>query len=93
MKNNNTDRAEEYWRANVRILLCLLSIWFLVSYGFGILLVDWLDQFQFFGFGLGFWFAQQGAIYCFIVLVIAYALLMRRLEKRLGLSDEEEAQP
>lgn len=96
MQSNQEDnsalanRAAEYWRANLRILTALLSIWFVVSFGFGILLADWLDQFQFFGFKLGFWFAQQGAIYAFVVLVIVYAVLMRRLENRLGFSDTDE---
>lgn len=83
-------RATEYWRANLRILGVLLAIWFVVSFGFGIVLADWLDQFQFFGFKLGFWFAQQGAIYVFVVLIVVYTLLMRRLERRLGFSDVDE---
>lgn len=84
------DRAGQYWRANLRVLAVLLSIWFVVSYGFGILLVDWLDQFQFFGFKLGFWFAQQGAIYVFVVLILVYTLWMQRLERKLGFADEEQ---
>ena len=52
-----------YWKANLKILFCLLTIWFIVSFGFGILLSDWLDQFRIGGFKLGFWFAQQGSIY------------------------------
>ena len=67
--NKNNDA---YWRANVRLMLILLAIWFTVSFGFGILLVDWLNQFQFFGFKFGFWWAQQGAIYVFVILVFVY---------------------
>ena len=99
MVDNNTEDStntnsgarslgEQYWRANLRILAVLLSIWFVVSYGFGILLVDWLDQFHIFGFKLGFWFAQQGAIYAFVLLILVYTILMRRLENRLGFSDD-----
>ena len=58
-----------YWKENIKILVSLLSVWFLVSFGFGILLSDWLDQFQLGGFKLGFWFAQQGSIYIFIILI------------------------
>jgi len=89
--NNNSSAqglGQQYWRANLRILTFLLSIWFVVSYGFGILLVDWLDQFHLFGFKLGFWFAQQGAIYAFVLLILVYTILMRRLENRLGFSDD-----
>ncbi|MFK8021875.1 MAG: DUF4212 domain-containing protein [Pseudomonadales bacterium] len=88
--SNSSERGlgKQYWRANLRILAVLLSIWFVVSYGFGILLVDWLDQFQLFGFKLGFWFAQQGAIYVFVLLILVYTILMRRLENRLGFSDD-----
>ena len=57
------ENLNNYWRANLGLLAKLLSVWFVVSFGCGILLADWLDQFSFFGFKLGFWFAQQGAIY------------------------------
>ena len=63
------DRVKAYWRANVRLLLILLAVWFTVSYGFGILLVDWLNRFSMFGFKLGFWWAQQGSIYVFVILI------------------------
>jgi len=90
--NAVADRSEEYWRANLRILAILLVIWFAVSFGCGILLADWLDQFQMFGFKLGFWFAQQGSIYVFVLLIVVYTLLMRRLEHRLGFTDNAAAQ-
>ena len=75
-----------YWKANVRLLLSLLFVWFLVSYGFGILLVDVLNRIRIpgTGFPLGFWFAQQGSIYVFIVLVLVYAFWMRRLDRKHG---------
>ncbi len=71
-----------YWKANLRILASLLAIWFVVSYGFGILLADWLDQFRVAGFKLGFFFAQQGSIYVFVVLIFVYVRLMNRLDRK-----------
>ena len=75
-----------YWRANVRLLLGLLGVWFLVSYGFGILLVDVLNRVRIpgTGFPLGFWFAQQGSIYVFVVLILVYAFYMDWLDRRYG---------
>jgi putative solute:sodium symporter small subunit len=78
-----------YWKANLKILICLLSIWFLVSFGFGILFSDWLDQFRIGGFKLGFWFAQQGSIYVFIILIFTYVYLMNRLDKKFSKDREE----
>ena len=83
--------AAAYWRANLKLLSALLSIWFLVSFGCGILLVDWLDQFRFFGFKLGFWFAQQGSIYCFVVLVFVYVWQAGRLDRRFNVDEEDAA--
>jgi putative solute:sodium symporter small subunit len=65
----------------LKYLIILLSIWFTVSFGFGVILVDQLNTFQFFGFKLGFWFAQQGSIYVFVVLIFVYIYLMNRLDK------------
>ena len=76
------DAHRQYWRTNLKYLAILLSIWFVVSYGFGILLVDQLDRFRVAGFPVGFWFAQQGSIYVFIILIFAYVRLMNRLDKR-----------
>ena len=81
-----------YWKANLKILISLLTIWFLVSFGFGILLSDWLDQFRIGGFKLGFWFAQQGSIYVFIILIFIYVYLMNRLDKNFS-KDKEEKGP
>ncbi len=81
--------ANGYWRANLRLLAQLLTVWFGVSFGFGILLADWLDQFSFFGFKLGFWFAQQGAIYVFVVLIFIYARRIAVIERRFGVDDDE----
>lgn len=79
-----------YWQSNLRLLAKLLSVWFLVSFGCGIILADWLDQFSFFGFKLGFWFAQQGAIYAFVALIFIYSWRMKTLERKFGVDDDEE---
>ena len=71
-----------YWRSNLKILSILLSVWFLVSFGFGILFSDFLDNFKIGGFKLGFWFAQQGSIYFFVILIFIYVYLMNRLDKK-----------
>ena len=73
---------KDYWRANLKILIILLSIWFLVSFGFGIIFSDFLDQYQIGGFKLGFWFAQQGSNYLYVVLIFIYVLLMNKLDKK-----------
>tara|TARA_Y200000002_G_scaffold279148_1_gene233230 strand:- start:6 stop:260 length:255 start_codon:yes stop_codon:yes gene_type:complete len=77
----NKIKSEAYWKKNLKYLVILLSIWFSVSFGFGILLVDELNQIQFFGFKLGFWFAQQGSIYVFVMLIFVYIYLMNKLDK------------
>ena len=74
-------KSKDYWRKNLKYLIILLSIWFTVSFGFGVILVDQLNTFQFFGFKLGFWFAQQGSIYTFVILIFVYIFLMNRLDK------------
>ncbi len=77
-------KATAYWKENLRYLLILLSIWFLVSYGAGILFKDLLDNFSLGGFPLGFWFAQQGSIYVFVILIFVYVRLMNKLDKKYG---------
>lgn len=77
----NKIKSEAYWKKNLKYLVILLSIWFSVSFGFGILLVDELNQIQFFGFKVGFWFAQQGSIYVFVILIFLYIYLMNKLDK------------
>jgi putative solute:sodium symporter small subunit len=79
---------DPYWKKNLTYLAALLVVWFLVSFGAGILFVDWLDQFQFFGFKLGFWFAQQGSIYMFVILIFIYVVLMNRLDREYGLRED-----
>lgn len=81
-----TDRRE-YWRKNIRIVLILLSIWFLVSYAFGILFVDTLNQINIGGAKLGFWFSQQGSIYVFVILIFVYVKLMNKLDKEYNVDE------
>lgn len=82
-------RVTAYWRANIRLLAVLLTIWFTVSYGFGILLVDWLNQVSLFGFKLGFWWAQQGSIYVFVILIFVYVALIGRIDRKFGVDDSD----
>ena len=84
----NADRMKTYWRRNVRYLLILLAIWFLVSYGCGIIWADELNRWvQVGGFKLGFWFAQQGSIYVFVLLIFIYVWLMNRLDKEFDVDE------
>jgi len=87
MQENNNDQESAYWRYNIRLMMKLLSIWFVVSFGCGILLVDVLNQFQIGGYKLGFWFAQQGSMYCFVVLVFYYAKKMAALDREFDVDE------
>ncbi|KEA64308.1 Sodium:solute symporter associated protein [Marinobacterium lacunae] len=80
--SSNISNAQAYWKENLRIIMTYLVIWFVVSYGCGILFVDALDKIQFFGFPLGFWFAQQGSIYVFLGLIWAYVFSMNKLDEK-----------
>ncbi len=77
-------RHQAYWRANLRIMAILLAVWFFASYGLGILWVEPLNAFSVGGFPLGFWFAQQGSIYIFVVLIAVYVFWMDRLDREHG---------
>jgi putative solute:sodium symporter small subunit len=77
-----------YWKANLRLLTILLTVWFIVSYGFGIILVEPLNTIQLGGYPLGFWFAQQGSIYVFLVLIFIYAISMNGLDKKFDVDEE-----
>ena len=83
-----SDLRRKYWRKNLQYLGLLLSVWFLVSYGFGILFVEQLDRIRLGGFKLGFWFAQQGSIYVFVVLIFVYVFLMNRLDRKYNVDEE-----
>lgn len=80
-----------YWRANLKLVGLCLAIWFIVSYGFGILLVDVLNRFTVFGFKLGFWFAQQGSIFVFLLLIFYYARRMNALDRQFQVEEEDQA--
>ena len=82
--SDKQEKAEAYWKENLRYLVILLTIWFAVSYGAGILFKDVLNNIRVGGFKLGFWFAQQGAIYVFVVLIFVYVRLMNKLDKKYG---------
>jgi putative solute:sodium symporter small subunit len=82
------EKRAEYWSANLRLLVILLTIWFIVSYGFGILLVEPLNNIMLGGYPLGFWFAQQGSIYIFVVLIFVYATSMNRLDAKFDVGEE-----
>ncbi|OUX43407.1 MAG: hypothetical protein CBE21_02445 [Proteobacteria bacterium TMED261] len=83
-------KRKAYWQANIRLMLALLSVWFLVSFGFGILLVDSLNEISFFGFKFGFWWAQQGSIYVFVVLIFIYSAVMKKIDKQYKTSDSDK---
>ncbi len=83
----NNDPYKTYWRTNHKYLFVLLLIWFVASYGAGILFADTLNEIRLGGFKLGFWFAQQGAIYVFLLLIFIYVILMNRLDRKHGVED------
>ena len=85
-----SDKENAYWRANIRLMLSLLFVWFVVSFGCGILLLDFLNQFQLFGFKLGFWFSQQGSIFVFVCLIFVYTWRMNHLDKAFGVEEIDE---
>ena len=80
--------AAEYWKANLRLLGICLAIWFLVSYVFGIILVDALNAIKIGGYPLGFWFAQQGSIYTFVILIFVYAKQMNKLDRKFDVHED-----
>ena len=75
----------------MRLMISLLVVWFLASFGCGILFVDYLNQFRLFGFKLGFWFSQQGSIYIFVILIFVYVWQMNKLDKRYGVDEDSES--
>ncbi len=79
--------AQDYWQANLRLLGQILVVWFVVSFGFGILLVGPLNGIEFAGFKLGFWFAQQGAIYVFLLLILYYVIRMGKIDREFGVEE------
>ncbi len=88
MAFESKEMAQAYWRENLRLMLCLSVVWFVVSYGCGVLLVEPLNAIRLGGFKLGFWFAQQGSIYTFVVLIFIYAKKMGDLDRKYGVDDD-----
>lgn len=87
-KKITDEQAQEYWRRNLALIVKLLVVWFLVSYGCGILFVDTLNQIPLGGYKLGFWFAQQGAIYVFVILTFVYRSRMDALDREFGVEED-----
>jgi putative solute:sodium symporter small subunit len=81
-------KLQEYWKNNLKYLVILLAVWFSVSYGLSILLVEPLNAIQIGGFKLGFWFAQQGSIYVFVILIFVYVSLMNKLDKKYDVHED-----
>jgi len=84
---SNKENHEAYWQANIKLVLACLVVWFLVSFGFGVLLVEQLNAIKIAGFKLGFWFAQQGSIYTFLALIFFYVHQMNKLDKKYNVHD------
>jgi len=90
MNDPHDSKAKAYWRENIRTVLTLLAVWFIVSYGMGILFADALDNIHIFGFHLGFWMAQQGSIYCFVILIFVYVYRMNKLDHKYNVDEDED---
>jgi putative solute:sodium symporter small subunit len=88
MRGGAMKSAQDYWKANIGILLKCLVVWFICSYLFGIILVDQLNAFSIGGYQLGFWFAQQGSIYVFLILIFYYVKRMNRLDREFDVDEE-----
>ena len=82
------EKRAAYWRANLRLLTGCLLVWFIVSYGFGVLFVEQLNAVRIGGFMLGFWFAQQGSIYVFVALIFFYAWRMNKMDRQYDVHEE-----
>lgn len=91
MKNNSLSetRRRSYWRENLIIVAALLSVWFSVSFGLSIIFVDTLNAVRVGGFRLGFWMAQQGSLYIFVLLIFLYVWLMNRLDRAYGVHEQD----
>jgi putative solute:sodium symporter small subunit len=81
-------KAKEYWKANIQLVVICIVIWFIVSFGFGILLAEPLNNIRLGGYQLGFWFAQQGSIYTFVALIFFYAYRMNILDRKFGVQED-----
>ena len=88
MAMSKQEAATAYWKENLRLMLWLLVIWFVVSFGCGVLFVDQLNTINVFGFPLGFWFAQQGSIYVFVIEIFYYVWMMNRLDRKYDVHED-----
>ena len=90
MDSSHNSKAKNYWKENIRLVLSLLAVWFFVSFVMAILFIDILDNIRFFGFKLGFWMAQQGSIYCFVILIFIYVFKMNKLDHKYGVDEDPD---
>ena len=90
MISSHNPQAKAYWKENIRIVLSLLAVWFLVSFGMAFMFVDVLDNIRFFGFKFGFWMAQQGSIFCFVILIFIYVYKMNKLDRKYGVDEDRD---
>ena len=86
--DNHKQQMQKYWKRNIRTLLILLAVWFIVSFGFGILLVETLNAIKIGGYKLGFWFAQQGSIFSFVILIFVYVYRMNKLDEEFDVNEK-----
>ena len=86
---DNKEMLESYWKRNIRLTLSLLAVWFVVGYIISIILAPWLNNFTFLGAPLGYWMAQNGAIYVFVLLIFIYAVRMNRLDEEFGVEERD----
>ncbi len=93
MSNQDEQGHKGYWRENVSLVLKLLAIWFIASYGMGILFVDQLNEFKMFGFPFGFWMAQQGSIYVFVILIFVYVAKMNAIDRKYNVEESDDDIP
>ncbi|MCF8474848.1 MAG: DUF4212 domain-containing protein [Emcibacter sp.] len=84
------ENATAYWQENIRLMLVLLAVWFIASFGMGIIFADELNEFRFFGFKFGFWMAQQGSIYVFVALIFIYVYQMNKLDRKYGVDEDAD---
>lgn len=83
----DAEKAQAYWKENIRTILALLVVWFIVSLGAGVLFIEQLNAIEISGVKLGFWFAQQGAIYAFVILIFVYVYKMRKIDEKYGVDE------
>jgi len=83
----DAEKAQEYWKENIRTILVLLVVWFVVSLGAGVLFINQLNAIEISGVKLGFWFAQQGSIYAFVILIFIYVFKMKKIDEKYGVDE------